>query len=731
MRIHVGALLVGAALLSSWTIRAADDDQKVKINFAALDLATVANQVARVTKRTFYFEESLLRSKKVTLQSDNPITPAEFYRVFQAVCQLNGLAIIPVEGSGINLEKIVSAQAAQKEPGAQPVIVRGEALPPGDANISYIVKIKYAPVSKIIAVLTPVLSPTGTLLQVPTSELLLINDVASSVKRLEKILSLMDVPGEPITSATVAIANMPVDRANTLVNEYVQAMTKSKGADAGHEKLSIIKDDRLNVLHLLGQQAEVDMALAFLKVLDVDAPAARRTIRYYKLKNVPVKEIVDSVSQLLGLALAERPAEPKSEQSATGVPVPAIKLPVTAVPQATPGFTPAPPPPIGATQEQVYAPAVVNMNSKAHEASKSPNGKTGGPSDIVAIESQNMLVVAGDEAVHKEVASILENLDRRKGQVLIEVAIVQVSSDDNLDLGTEFLSINDLGNRKADGGTGFGLGTQSDAGASTASNGTSAGTTTSTTVPLRGFPTQSVIGSVAGSAFRFTKGDQFQLILSALATKSKVSIISQPLLLVNDNEEGSFTTKVSQPTVTTSQGTATTNTAFSGFADATTSLKITPHISPDGYLNLEIVQTVEEFTGPPAGSGIPPPKVANNATTKVYIPDHQTIVVGGFTRDSATDTKTGIPGFSSIPGLGHLFSRTNKDKTVNRLYLFVRPKILTSPTFCDLESESDAKKAEVEKLSKKSKIKPEIRKGLGEHAAEVVDPPSAKVEEKP
>jgi general secretion pathway protein D len=597
-------------LLFSLPCRAADDEQKIKINFAGLDLATVAKQVERVTKRTFLFDDNLLRTKRVTLQSDSPINAAEFYRVFQSVCQLNGLAIVPVEGTGgINLEKIVNAQAAQKEPGAQPVIVRGEALPAGDATVSYLVKLQHAPATKVLAALTPELSPTGAVIQVPNSDLLLINDAASSVKRLEKIIALVDVVGDPVSAATLRITNLTAERAQTLLNEYMQAMSKAKSGDSSRDRLSIVKDERMNTLYLLGSEADVAVAQVFLKTLDVDAPAARRTIRYYKLKNVPVKEIVDYVGELLGLALGERAAEVKAQQAQQAqngalVPAPKLVLPPPIAP--TPGFTPALPPPIPQVLEPVYTGAPVVNATKGHEGSKAGAGKPNAPADIIAVDSLNMLVVAGDESVHKEVASILENLDRRKGQVLIEVAIVQVSSNDNLDLGTEFLSINDLGNRQADGGTGFGLGTQSDATGTGTTPSTTTGTSAST-IPLRGFPTQSILGSVAGSAFRFTKGDKFQLILSALSSKSHVSIVSQPLLLVNDNEEASFTTKVSQPTVTTSQGTATTNTAFSGFADATTSLKITPHISPDGYMNLEIVQTVEEFTGAAAGAGVPPP----------------------------------------------------------------------------------------------------------------------------
>jgi len=325
------------------------------------------------------------------------------------------------------------------------------------------------------------------------------------------------------------------------------------------------------------------------------------------------------------------------------------------------------------------------------------------PADIIPVDGLNTLVVAGDATVHKEVEQILLNLDRRKGQVLIEVAIVQVTGDDSLDLGVEFLGLNDLkGRKQSDFGSGFGLGTQSDS-------------------MLRGFPTDTVLPGFTGAAFRFIKEDQFQVMLRALATKSNVSIVSQPLLLVNDNEQATFTTKVSEPTITTSQGTATTNTSFAGFADATTSLKITPHVSPDGYVNLEVNQTFEEFTGASAGNGIPPPKVSNDANTKVAVPDRQTIVIGGFTRDSSTETKTGVPGLSQIPGIGKFFSRESKRKTVSRLYLFVRPKILSTTEFEDLKDESRSKKDDVEQLTRKSRIKEAVKEKIGR--GEFSDPP--------
>ncbi|MBI3828868.1 MAG: hypothetical protein HY291_05095 [Planctomycetes bacterium] len=698
MKLRTRGLLAGALLLlCAGGLRAEEpkpnEEKKVKVNFIGLDLATLAKQVEKIANRSFLYDENILRNKHVTLQSETPIGPDEFYRVFQAVCQTNQLVIVPVEGSGINLEKIVNAQGAFKEPGAQKVLVQGENVPKDDSLVSYLVKLKNTTPSKVLAVLQPALSPIGSVTQIPNSDLLMINDMASSVKRAEKLLALLDVPGDPVASTGVTILNMSADKAQGMLNEYLQAFSKATTGEAGRERVVILRDERLNSLHLIGPEKDVARAAEFLKTIDLDVPTARRSIRYYKLKNVAVKDIVDYVGQLLGVALAARGNE--------AAPTPAVSAGAPGA-QAQPA-QPAPQPP-----PMLRAPEVTR--GQAQGAQRRPGAI---PAELIPVEGLNTLVVSGDATVHKEVEAILENLDQRKGQVLIEVAIVQVTGDDSQDLGLEFLTSNNaIDNKKSDGGTGFGLGTQSD--------------------PTgRGFPTVSSIAGFTGGAYRFIKENEFQIVMKALATKSNVSIVSQPLLLVNDNEQASFTTKVSEPTITTSQGTATTNTSFAGFADATTALKITPHISPDGYVNLEIGQTFEEFTGSSSGNGIPPPKVSNDTNTKVTVPDRNTIVIGGFTRDSSSDTKTGVPGLMHIPGLGKLFTRDNKRKTASRLYLFARPKILTTVGFEDLKSESGVKKDDVESLSRKSDIKKEIKERIGrpEAKAEIVMPMETPKEE--
>lgn len=314
--------------------------------------------------------------------------------------------------------------------------------------------------------------------------------------------------------------------------------------------------------------------------------------------------------------------------------------------------------------------------------------------EVVALEGQNTLVVVGNQAVHDEVKHIIENLDKRKGQVLIEVAIVQVTGDDSLDFGVEFLreTIHKDG-KILSGGTGSGQGTQVD---------------TNTT----GFPNAHSLGTFTGAAFRYLKPDEVSILFKALQTRSSVNILSQPHIVVRDNEDADFTTKVSEPTVAVSQGTVGNITSFAGFAEAVTALKITPQISTEGYLNLKITQNFEEFTGAAGSTGVPPPKVSNSVTTNITVPDRFTAILGGFTRDSTTESKSGVPILRDIPLIGGLMGSTSTKVTRSRLYLFVRPRIMASDAFTDLKNTSKEKVGDLKSFTSGSPIEGAIKKAF-------------------
>jgi general secretion pathway protein D len=678
------ALAVSLALLAPLGAQEKQEEEKVKVSFFGIELEALAQQVERVTKKSFVFQDQLLKGKKVSLQSEKPITPDEFYRVFQSVCLMHGFALVPAPEQNINLVKIVPATQAAKEPGAQPVLARGQALPSGDGVVYYVVTPKHISAAKAMAVITTAVSPTGVVTQVPNSELVLVIDAATAVQRAEKLLAILDVPGEPIVVLPIPLEFLAASQAKTQIAEFVQAVDKVATGEPGRSRLEIMTDDRLNQIHLIGRAEDVKRAQDYLQTLDRQLPHVQRTIAYYRLKNVAAKDIVDTVRQLLGLpatgsrgstdrkktASANSPLSGKPSMDLTGAPA----LPPTVVPPAKP---------------REEAPEILAAPPGSAPGAAAP--KPSGDLDVFALDAQNSIVVIATQAVHEEVKKILENLDRRRPQVLIEVAILQVTGDDSLDMSVDILFKNGPGTSQ--GGTGSGATTQADP------KGT-------------GFPTQQNLTSFTGGAFRYLRADEISTLIKIVATQSRVNILSQPLLLVNDNEDANFTTKVSEPTTVTSQGTSTTQTSFAGFADATTSLTITPQVSPDGYINLKITQSFEEFSGQGSGNGVPPPKVSNNVMTMITVPDRHTAILGGFTRDSSTDTRTGIPILMDIPLIGWLTGSRSTQMTKSRLYLFVRPRVLSTEGFEDLKAASLEKARSAQPLIDDPRMQIEVKGAL-------------------
>ncbi len=663
-------------------------DDKVKVEFEDIELEALAEQVQRVTKKSFLYQEALLKGRKVTLRSEKPITPDEFYRVFQSVALLHGFALVPAPEENINLVKIVPAPQAAKEPGAQPVLGRGEKLPAGEGVIFYVLTPKYVSGQRAAAVVQPALSPSGQMVPVPNSDLLLIIDAAAAVRRAEKLLGLIDVVGEPIVVASVILKSLQASSAKTRVAEFVQAIEKVQTGEVGRARIEILADERLNQLTFVGREVEVKSAQDFLAQIDIQLPSVLRTIGYYRLKNVPVAELVDTVRQFLGLSplgLTGSRGGGTPERRSSGLPG-APRRDLAGAPVMPPGVTP---PPVAG--RPLVEPPQEGQPPLVGEPKTSPAAS--GDVEVLALEGQNTLVVIANAAVHEEVKKILENLDKRKGQVLIEVAILQVTGDDSLETGVEVLFQDTRGNgAKVAGGLGSGTATQTDPGGT-------------------GFPTTHTLSSFQGGAFRYVKPDDISALIKLVSTKAGVNILSQPLLLVNDNEPATFSTKVSEPTIAVSQGTVGNVTSFAGFAEAVTELSITPTLSPDGYLNLRITQSFEEFTGEASAAGVPPTKVSNNVQTLITVPDRHTAILGGFTRDSMTDTRTGIPVLMDIPLIGWLAGSTSTRRTKSRLYLFVRPRILSAEGFDDLKSVSREKAGGANQLIRDPSLRLDVDSG--------------------
>src|SRR5262249_18191061 len=132
-------------------------------------------------------------------------------------------------------------------------------------------------------------------------------------------------------------------------------------------------------------------------------------------------------------------------------------------------------------------------------------------------------------------------------------------------------------------------------------------------------------------------------VINTLVDKTNGRLVSNPRILVNDNQEASIESTREEPFSSTSQSANTTITGQDGTATAGTVLTGTPQISDGGYLSLEYQIELSSFQGLPRADGLQRPKQQEKYKSTVTVPSDSTIVVGGFTLDQVNETDSHVP----------------------------------------------------------------------------------------
>jgi general secretion pathway protein D len=294
---------------------------------------------------------------------------------------------------------------------------------------------------------------------------------------------------------------------------------------------------------------------------------------------------------------------------------------------------------------------------------------------IQADEAINALVIRADPSNMIDLIGIIESLDVRRMQVLIEAAIVEVTSDFSQQLGSE-LAIGDA----SAGTTPLGL---------TAPSGTLAQILQGLAAPAGAITAPSSLGEsplIAGGKVSAT-GTSFAFIVKALAANSDVNLLSTPSITTMDNEEAKIVVGKNVPfrtgsTVTGSQGTTNPFTTIQR-EDVGLTLEVTPHINSDSLVRLLIHQEVSEVDASSLtviGSEAAADLITNIRTidTTILVENEEVIILGGLIRDKETQAESRVPLLGSIPGLGALFRSRTKNIEKQNLLVFLRPTVLRS-----------------------------------------------------
>lgn len=615
-----------------------EEEGLIQIDFEDAEIAEFVKYISEVTGHNFVLDSKV--RGKITIMSPKKVTPDEAYQVFLSVLEVYGYATVQV-GS---LTKVVPAPDAKtKNPETR---LFNHRISETDKVVTQLISMDYAQVEDVVKLFQPMVSKGSLLVAYSPTNTLIVTDVESNIQRLVKILNAIDVHGvgEELTVVPLhhAGAAEMAKLATTLFESKgdtarrPRVRTKSKNAQTvadSGDVVKIVADERTNSLIILASKDDTEAILSFVDLLDKEQPTGEGKIQVVYLQNATAEEVVKVL-------------------------------------QALPGKQTD-------TKNKAEAPVV----SKDVQ--------------ISADKATNSIIIVADKEDFKVLKDVIEKLDIPRSMVYIEALIMEVSTDKAFEIGVEWRVGDDVLVNEGDPGAVF----MGSGGAGSEGAYTLFPSATEVAAGVAGFPSAFSLGvmsqkiMIEGIAFP-TLG----AVLRAYKNDSDVHILSAPHILATNNEESEIYVGKNVPYVTR-QDTSSSSVDYTSYEyrDVGVTLKITPQISQERLVRLDVFQEVTRLIET-AGTTTQPTTYKRKADTTVIVKDGNTIVIGGLIDESTEGGTYKVPCLGDIPWLGWAFrSKTEKREKTN-LYVFLTPRIIQTPT--EAKEISDKKIESIKEVEK-------------------------------
>jgi general secretion pathway protein D len=590
-------------------------------NYKDADLSQIIEAVSAVTGKNFIVDPRV--KAQVTMLSSTPMSPAAFYEAFLSILQVHGFVAVP---SGDTIKIIPDANARQIPANDLPSRVSATS----DEIVTQVVAVKNVSAAQLVPILRPLIPQYGHLAAYPASNMLIISDRASNVNRVMRIIQRIDQQGDESVDV-VQLQHASAAEVVRIINSlYAGGAAGAEGA--GMPQVKVIADERTNSVLVSGEASQRLRLKTLVAHLDT-----------------PLQSGGDTQVRYLRYADAEKIA---------------AKL-----------------------REQIQGIAAAAMPTGGAGGGAPSVASAGGGDKSVTIWAEpqtNALVVTAPPKVMRSVMSIVDRLDIRRAQVLVEAILVEMSADKAMDLGVNWLiaETDSNGNSLPAGGfvqpvdgTGIGEIIQ--------------GVLDPESIP--GLPS----GLTMGLGQIVSGGTSWAAVIRAIGGIGNTNIIATPSIVTLDNEEAEIKIAQEVPFVTgqyTSQGVSGGNGNVNPFQtiqreEVGNILKITPQINEGSSVMLKISQEASSIAA--SSQQVSTNDLITNKrtiTTNVMVEDGGIIVLGGLISDEVRESKSQVPFLGSIPIIGELFKTRSVDKVKTNLMVFIRPRILRDGTDAAIES---------------------------------------------
>ena len=613
-------------------------DQPVQLNFVDADIQAVVRALSRATGQQFLVDPRV--KGNLTLVSEGQVPAHQAYDMLLAALRMQGFSVVDVGG------------VAQVVPEADAKLLGGPIYSAGSSGMqTRTFRLQYENAVNLIPVLRPIVSPNNPINAYPGNNSIVITDYAENLTRVAQIISGIDTPSAIDTDVVKVQNGIAVD-----IAAMVAELLETQGADQT-QKINVVGDPRSNsIIIRSGSPERTELARNLIYKLD-NAQSNPSNMHVVYLRNAQAGKLAQSLRGLLtGESDSGVSDEARGKLSAMG-----------GTDKNTQGASNAQNSSGTPTGSGMQSSVNQNTPSSGTPANEQDTAFSAGGVTIQADATTNTLLISAPDPLYRNLREVIDMLDQRRAQVVIESLIVEVGEDDATEFGVQWQAGN-LAGKGGFGGVNLG--------------GTGVIGTPASPTSIDVLPQGLNIGLVNGTVDIPGIGKVLDLKVLARALKSKggTNVLSTPNLLTLDNEAASIFVGQTIPFVTGSYvtgGGGTSNNPFQTVQREEVGLKLNvrPQISEGGTVKLDIYQEVSSVD---ARASVAAGTVTNKRAidTSILLDDGQIMVLGGLLQDGYSQSNDAVPWLSDIPGLGALFRNEKRSVSKTNLMVFLRPYII-------------------------------------------------------
>ncbi|MDQ3774767.1 MAG: type II secretion system secretin GspD [Pseudomonadota bacterium] len=644
--------------------RPPDTGGEYTLNFEATDLQEVVKVVIGDLLKESYFIDPKVTGQ-VTIQTSRPLKRAELLPTLENLLRLNGAVLLRSDG----LYKVMPG--AQATRGSPPASVQRVAAARGYGI--RVVPLRFVSARELHKLIEPFLPPDAPQIVDEQRNLLILTGTEQELESTMELVEIFDV--DWLNGMSVGLFKLKDAEVKTLHAEMEKIFGDKDSPVSGVVRM--VPVERLNALLVVTSRPDyLEHAREWVERLDQVADAVGPRLFVYRVQNGKAADLATVLGGIFGAEATKEGGPPAAELA----------------PGEEPTTLDSGDPRTSEREGDLGGEEMGGGKRRTGKGSKEPAVSVVSTENlkIIADESTNALVILARTQDYKMIETALKNLDVVPLQVLIEASVIEVTLNDNLSYGVEWFFRHSVREDTAVG-----------------------------TLDLAGAAGLAALGAPNFSYALFADGGRVRAVINAIASESKLNVLSSPSLMVLDNQTATIEVATDVP-ITTGQQQAVLDTggvdnipnvlASVDFRKAGVILEVTPRVNASGRITLDLSQEVSDPIPPaPGAPGGNPSFLERKVETSVTVQSGETLVIGGLIGENKSDSETGIPFLKDMPVLGGIFGSTSDTLRRTELLVLLTPKAVRD------QGEARAVTKEFrERLKELEKAGPgEVRRGPG------------------